>query len=172
MQFVVFQKLTSAVLAQIAREKSCDYLLIICHLAPFVPVPSSRLQMTTSTMIGQNFDRWILMAKIAAARNLFIEKWSLLTKIPLLCRGGSRIFSKRGLQVWEFKANVPGSRNGVGEGWEWDRVTKVRVMFEYVSEEFDALFVIVMGLSGVWHEVLSSNNCVKNKMRESQFWNI
>ena len=163
---------TSAVLAQIVREKSCDYLLIICHLTPFVTVPSSRLQMTTSTMIGQNFDRWILMAKNAAARNLFIEKWSLLTKIPLLCRGGSRIFSKRGLQVWEFKANVPGPRNGVGEGWEWDRVTKVRVMFEYVSEEFEALFVIVIGLSGVWHKVLSSNNCVKNKMRESQFWNI
>ena len=29
MQFVVFQKITSAYLFQIAREKSCDYLLII-----------------------------------------------------------------------------------------------------------------------------------------------
>ena len=65
--------LTSAVLAQIAREKSCDYLLIICHLAAFVTAPSSRLQVTTSTKIGQNFDRRILMDKNAAARNLFIE---------------------------------------------------------------------------------------------------
>ena len=59
-QFVVFEKLTSAVLAQSAREKSCDYLLIICHLAAFVTVPSSRLQVTTSTKIGQNFDRRII----------------------------------------------------------------------------------------------------------------
>ena len=72
-QFVVFQKLTSAVLAQIAREKSYDYLLIICHLAAFVTAPSSRIQVTTSTKIGQNFDRRILMDKNAAARNLFIE---------------------------------------------------------------------------------------------------
>ena len=74
-------------------------------------------------------------------------------KIPLLCRGGSRIFS-----------NVPGPRNGgggrvgmgKGEGWEWGRgkggnggggrVTKVRVR---VSEEFEALLVMVIGLSGV-----------------------
>ena len=28
-QFVVFEKLTSACLFQIAREKSCDYILII-----------------------------------------------------------------------------------------------------------------------------------------------
>ena len=61
---------------------------------------------------------------------------------------------------------------GEGQGWEWGRVTKVRVMFEYVSEEFEALLVMVIGLSGVWHEVLSSNNCVSNKMGESQFWNI
>ena len=38
---------------------------------------------------------------------------------------------------------------GEGEGWEWGRVTKVRVMFEYVSEEFEALLVMVIGLSGV-----------------------
>ena len=30
MQFVVFEKFTSAYLFQITREKSCDYLLIIC----------------------------------------------------------------------------------------------------------------------------------------------
>ena len=58
---------------------------------------------------------------------------------------------------------------GEGEGWEWGRVTKVRVMFAYVSEEFEALLVMVIGLSGLWHEVLSSNNSVSNKMRESQF---
>ena len=33
-QFVVFEKFTSADLSQIAREKSCDYLLII-HIQNF-----------------------------------------------------------------------------------------------------------------------------------------
>ena len=50
-----------------------------CHLAPFVTAPCSCLQMTTSIKIGQNFDRWILVDKNAAARNLFIENWSLLS---------------------------------------------------------------------------------------------
>ena len=84
-------KIYSADLSQSAREKSCDYLIIIymqkfdlrissftCHLAPFVKAPSSCLQMKTSIEIGQNFDRWILVDKNAAARNLFIENWSLL----------------------------------------------------------------------------------------------
>ena len=35
MQFVVFEKFTSADLSQIAREKSCDYLLII-HIQKFL----------------------------------------------------------------------------------------------------------------------------------------
>ena len=43
-----------------------------------------------------------------------------------------------------FFSNVAGPRNGGG-----GRVTKVRVMFEYVSEEFEALLVMVIGLSGV-----------------------
>ena len=34
-QFVVFEKFTSADLSQIAREKSCDYLLII-HIQKFL----------------------------------------------------------------------------------------------------------------------------------------
>ena len=34
-QFVVFEKITSADLSQIAREKSCDYLLII-HIKKFL----------------------------------------------------------------------------------------------------------------------------------------
>ena len=38
---------------------------------------------------------------------------------------------------------------GEGEEWEWGSVTKVRVMFEYVSEEFEALLVMVIVLSGV-----------------------
>ena len=38
---------------------------------------------------------------------------------------------------------------GEGEGWEWDRVTKVKVMFEYASEEFEVTLVMVIGLSGV-----------------------
>ena len=38
---------------------------------------------------------------------------------------------------------------GEGEGWEWGRVTKVRVMFECVSEEFEPLLVTEIGLSGV-----------------------
>ena len=42
-----------------------------------------------------------------------------------LYRGASRIFSKRGLWVWEFKATVPGPKKwGRGRG---------RVMFEYVD---------------------------------------
>ena len=38
---------------------------------------------------------------------------------------------------------------GEGQGWEWGRVTKVRVMFEYVSQEFEELLVMVIGLSDV-----------------------
>ena len=38
---------------------------------------------------------------------------------------------------------------GEGEGWEWGRVAKVMVMFEYVSEEFEALLIMVIVLSGV-----------------------
>ena len=38
---------------------------------------------------------------------------------------------------------------GEGKGWEWGRVTKVRVMFKYLSEEFEALLVIAIGLCGV-----------------------
>ena len=87
-------KIYSADLSQSAREKSCDYLIIIymqkfdlrissftCHLAPFVKAPSSCLQMKTSIEIGQNFDRWILVDKNAAARNLFIENCNLLSYI-------------------------------------------------------------------------------------------
>ena len=37
-------------------------------------------------------------------------------------------------------------KDGNGGG---GRVTKVRVMFEYVSEEFEALLAMVIGLSGV-----------------------
>ena len=47
--------------------------------ALFVTAPWSLLQMTTSIKIGQNFDKWILVDKNAAARNLFIENWSLLS---------------------------------------------------------------------------------------------
>ena len=38
---------------------------------------------------------------------------------------------------------------GEGEGWEWGRVTKVRVMFKYLSEEVEALLVMAIGLFGV-----------------------
>ena len=38
---------------------------------------------------------------------------------------------------------------GKGGNGGGGRVTKVRVMFEYVSEEFEALLVMVIGLSGV-----------------------
>ena len=47
--------------------------------ALFVTAPWSRPQMTTLIKIGQNFARWILVDKKAAARNLFIENWSLLS---------------------------------------------------------------------------------------------
>ena len=44
------------------------------------PPPCSRLQMTTSTKIGLDFDRWILDGqKPIEAWNLFTEKWSLLS---------------------------------------------------------------------------------------------
>ena len=49
--------LTSAVLAQIAREKSCDYLLIICHLAAFVTVHSS-LFPPTSDNLDQDWSKF------------------------------------------------------------------------------------------------------------------
>ena len=49
--------------------------------------------------------------------------------------------------------NGEGGRVGMGEGEGGNggggRVTKVRVMFEYVSEESEALLVMVIGLSGV-----------------------
>ena len=40
MQFVVFEKFTSADLSQIAQEKSCDYLLII-HIQKFYTASTS-----------------------------------------------------------------------------------------------------------------------------------
>ena len=40
-----------------------------CHRAPFVTAPRSRLQVTTSSRIGQNFDKSILMDQDAAARD-------------------------------------------------------------------------------------------------------
>ena len=47
---------------------------------PFVTAPCSRLQMTTSSKIGLNFDRWkILMDKNAEARKMFTENSSLLS---------------------------------------------------------------------------------------------
>ena len=59
--------LTSADLFQIAREKSCDYLLIInmqkfdllflFYVSPLVTAPCSGLKMTSSTKIGLNFDK-------------------------------------------------------------------------------------------------------------------
>ena len=42
-QFVVFEKFTSADLSQIAREKSCDYLLII-HIQKFYTASTSGCQ--------------------------------------------------------------------------------------------------------------------------------
>ena len=59
-------------------------------------------------------------------------------KIPLLCGADPGFFQ-----------TSQGQGMGEGEGWEWGRVTKVRVMFEYVSEEFEALSVMVIVLSGV-----------------------
>ena len=51
--------------------------LFTCHS---VTPPCSRLQMTTSTQTGLNFDKWILMDKNALeARNLFTENWSLFS---------------------------------------------------------------------------------------------
>ena len=42
-QFVVFEKFTSADLSQIAREKSCDYLLIT-HIQKFYTASTSGCQ--------------------------------------------------------------------------------------------------------------------------------
>ena len=68
---MVFEKFTSADLFQIAREKSCDYLLMnvraniwlafpllrvtVCHRSLFPPTNDN---LVTSRKIGQNFDRW------------------------------------------------------------------------------------------------------------------
>ena len=77
---------------QIAREKPCDYLLIIymqkleslflVYMSALVTAPCSRRQMTTSITIGQNVDRWMLMDKNAAARNLLTENWSMFSLPP------------------------------------------------------------------------------------------
>ena len=116
---------------QIAREKPCDYLLIIYmqkleslfffYMSALVTAPCSRLQMTTSITIGQNVDRWMLMDKNAAARNLFTENWSFFSLPPrreiqlvsrflyLLCFvylgfgwGKRRKVSQRGFHRWLF----------------------------------------------------------------------
>ena len=85
-RFVVIQKLcyhskvTWRLLLSINMQKfDLHFSSFTCHRAPFVTVPCSRLQLTTSTRIGQNFDGSILMDKNSAARNLFIENWSLLS---------------------------------------------------------------------------------------------
>ena len=76
---MVFEKFTSADLSQIARAKPCDYFLIIymqkiwlafhfLRLTACQKFLSSLLQLTTLTKIGLNFDRWILMDKIAEAK--------------------------------------------------------------------------------------------------------
>ena len=44
-------------LARTERKQGHGYHGFTVYSAPDVTVPSSRLQMTTSTMIGQNFDR-------------------------------------------------------------------------------------------------------------------
>ena len=48
----------------------------VCHRSLFPPTNDN---LVTSTKIGQNFDRWILMDKNASARNLFFKNWSLLS---------------------------------------------------------------------------------------------
>ena len=91
-QFLVFEKFTSADLSQIGREKSCDYWLIIYiqkfdlpflfYVSPLVTAPCSRQQMTISVprrRLVKIFDKWILVDKNAAAGNLFTENWSLLS---------------------------------------------------------------------------------------------
>ena len=89
---MVFEKFMSADLSQIARAKPCDYLLIIYMQKIWLAFPllrltacqkflSSLLQLTTLTKIGLNFDRWILMDKIAEAKLkiCFTENSSLLS---------------------------------------------------------------------------------------------
>ena len=92
-RFVFIQKLcyhskvTWRLLLSINMQKfDLHFSSFTCHRAPFVTVPCSRLQLTTSTRIGQNFDGSILMDKNAAARNLFIENWSLLSLCFLTLR--------------------------------------------------------------------------------------
>ena len=53
--------------------------LFLVYVWLLVNAPCSRLQMTTSTKIGQNFDRWILMDKDAASRNFLTENWNHLS---------------------------------------------------------------------------------------------
>ena len=49
------------------------------YLSLLVTAPCCSLQMTTSIKIGQHFDRWILIDKNAATRNLFTKNWCLLS---------------------------------------------------------------------------------------------
>ena len=80
-----FVQFTGGDLPQIARKKIMWLLVNNIHkfwlasLLLRVIAPCYHLQMTTSTKIGLNFDRWILMHKNAEARSLFTEKWSLLS---------------------------------------------------------------------------------------------
>ena len=79
------------------ETNSCDYLLLhekIWVAFPLLRVtacPSSRLQMTTSTKIGQYFDGWILMDNNAVGGNLFTENWRLLSfYVSFHCRHGKK----------------------------------------------------------------------------------
>ena len=79
------------------ETNSCDYMLLhekIWLAFPLLRVtacPSSRLQMTTSTKIGQYFDGWILMDNNAVGGNLFTENWRLLSfYVSFHCRHGKK----------------------------------------------------------------------------------
>ena len=59
-QFVVFEKFTSAALSQIAREKSCDYLLIIhiqyCAKVMITIIDENRDNRELSAIFERYFD--------------------------------------------------------------------------------------------------------------------
>ena len=71
---------------------------------------------------------------------LYFAEWNK----QKLCRGGSRIFSKRGLWVWEFKANIPGSKErgrGELEGNVWIRRFSTFWFQRYKFVKFETLLL-------------------------------
>ena len=97
MQFVVFEKFTSAYLFQIAREKSFDYLLIIYKwqfLSRFSILRDKWRQQATSTLLDEN-----LTCEFKRENSFTLSKSCMKTK-QFLFTVKSSLYSQLNWRIW------------------------------------------------------------------------